>query len=50
MAIPGNETFSSQVLNLDDVVAVVWDYYYNNKTRGKDQVLFDTWKPLLQEI
>jgi hypothetical protein len=34
MAIPGNSTFSSQVLNLDDVVVSVGEYYYSNKTKG----------------
>jgi hypothetical protein len=34
MAIPGNLTFSSQVLNLDDVVVVVGDYYYSHRTKG----------------
>jgi len=34
MAIPSNLTFSSQVLNLDDVVVIVGDYYYNHRTKG----------------
>jgi hypothetical protein len=34
MAIPGNLSFSSQVLNLDDVVVAVGEYYYSNKTKG----------------
>jgi hypothetical protein len=34
MAIPGNSTFSTEVLNFDGVVVVVGDYYYNDKTRS----------------
>jgi hypothetical protein len=34
MAIPSNLNFSSQVLNLDDVVVVLGEYYYGNKTKG----------------
>jgi hypothetical protein len=33
MAIPRNFSYSSQVLELDNVVVVVGEYYYNNKTR-----------------
>jgi hypothetical protein len=34
MAIPGNLSFSSQVLNFDDVVVAVGEYYYSDKTKG----------------
>jgi hypothetical protein len=34
MAIPGNLSFSSQVLELDEVVVLVGEYYYNNKKKG----------------
>jgi hypothetical protein len=33
MAIPGNSTFSSQVLNLDDVVVSIGEYYYSKKSK-----------------
>jgi len=34
MAIQGNISFSSQVLELDEVVVAVGEYYYNKKTKG----------------
>jgi hypothetical protein len=34
MSIPGKFSFSSQVLELDEIVVEVGEYYYNNKTRG----------------
>jgi hypothetical protein len=33
-SIPGNFSFSSQLLELEDVVVVVGEYYYNNSTKG----------------
>jgi hypothetical protein len=32
--IPGNFSYSSQLIELDDVVVVVDEYYYNNSKRG----------------
>jgi len=34
MTIPSNFSFSSQLLELDEVVVAVGEYYYNNKTKG----------------
>jgi len=34
MAISGNLSFSSWVLNFDYVVVVVGEYYYGDKTKG----------------
>jgi hypothetical protein len=33
-SIPGNFSYSSQLLELEDVVVVVGEYYYNNSTKG----------------
>jgi hypothetical protein len=34
MEILGNFSFSSHIMELDEVVVVVGEYYYNNKTIG----------------
>jgi hypothetical protein len=33
-AIPGNLTFSSQILSFEGVVMVVGDYYYDDRTKS----------------
>jgi hypothetical protein len=37
-SIPGNFSYSSQLLELEDVVVVVGEYYYNNKTKGIEKI------------
>jgi hypothetical protein len=32
--IPENVSFTYRELGLDEVVVVVWDYYYNHKTKA----------------
>jgi hypothetical protein len=38
MAIPENFSFPSQVIELDQVVLAMVEYYYNNKTKGIDKI------------
>jgi hypothetical protein len=38
MEIPGNSYYSSQVLELEEVVVEVGEYYYINKIRGIEKI------------